>query len=117
ALTRQTVPNLPRPNGFTPDDMLRGAYVISPEKGAASAVVIATGAEVHVALAAKEQLGAAGEAIRVVSAPCLEAFERQSDDYRRAVLGEGIPRASIELGITLPWRGIVGDGGLTIGHD
>jgi transketolase len=117
ALTRQTVPNLGRPDGFAPDDMLRGAYVISREKGAPKAVVIATGAEVHVALAAKEHLGAAGEAIRVVSAPCLELFERQSDDYQRAVLGEGLPRASVELGITLPWRGIVGDGGLTIGHD
>ena len=117
ALTRQTVPNLPRPEGFTPEAMLRGAYVISPEKGEATAVVIATGAEVHIAVEAKKLMGPRGDSLRIVSAPCLELFERQDEAYKRQVLGRGLRRASIELGITLPWRGIVGDGGLTIGHD
>lgn len=117
ALTRQDVPKLARPDGFDPATILRGAYVLDDAEGDPAAVIIATGSEVHIAVQAKAELGDAGRRLRIVSAPCLDAFERESDDYRASVLPPGVPRASFEIGITQPWRGVVGDGGLTIGHD
>jgi transketolase len=118
ALTRQNVPPLPRPEAFDPQQMLRGAYLVSDAGGGApEAVVIATGSEVHVALEAKKLLGERGARLRVVSAPCWDAFERQDEVYRQKLLPSGVRRCSIELGITQPWRGVVGDGGLCIGHD
>jgi transketolase len=117
ALTRQNVPNLERKGEFFLDTVLRGAYVLDDADGAPTHVVIATGSEVHVAVAAKAKLGDAGRGVRVVSAPCWDAFERQDAAYKATVLPPGVPRCSFELGITQPWRGVVGDGGLTIGHD
>jgi transketolase len=118
SLTRQDVPNLSRPNGFDLGEMLRGAYVIDEaEGGAPTAVVMASGSEVSVAIEAKQKLGAKGSKLRIVSVPCLEQFEREDVAYRDAVLPPGVRRCSLELGITGPWRGWVGSGGLTIGHD
>jgi transketolase len=121
ALTRQTVPNLKRPSAFAPGDMLRGAYLVSDCDGTPDAVVIATGSEVHVAIAAQSLVAAqslmGAKKLRVVSAPCLEAFARQDQAYRDALLPPGVPRCSLEVGITAPWRAIVGLDGLTLGHD
>jgi transketolase len=118
ALTRHSVPNLPRPDGFTPELMLRGAYVLSePAGGKLDAVLVATGSEVSVAYEACKLLAAEGKRIRLVSAPCWSAFERQDAAYRAEVLPPGVPRASFELGVTGPWRGVVGERGLCIGHD
>jgi transketolase len=95
-----------------------GAYVIAEaDGGAPGAVVVATGSEVDVALAAKKLLGDAGKSLRVVSAPCWEAFERQDAAWRERVLPRGVRRAVIELGRTRGWRGVAGDAGLVIGHD
>ncbi|MBM4374613.1 MAG: transketolase [Deltaproteobacteria bacterium] len=117
ALTRQNLPMLDRPSGFKPRDMLRGAYVVSEESGTLDAVVLATGSEVSVAVAAKQALGERGRGVRVVSVLCWEQFQREDSSYRDRVLPRGIRRASVELGITGPWRGIVGDDGLALGHD
>lgn len=118
ALTRQKVPNLERDAGFDPRQILRGAYVLREATGGKPDVVlIATGSEVHLAVAAREPLEKAGRHVRVVSAPCLERFERQDAAYRAAVLPEGVRRVSIEAGRTPPWLGIVGAGGLAIGID
>jgi transketolase len=118
ALTRQTVPNLPRPEGFDNRSMLRGAYVMAEATGGApTLVLIATGSEVALAVAAKTTLEAEGERVRVVSAPCWDAFQREDMAYRDAVLPRGVGRVVIELGVSEPWRGVVGDGGLVIGHD
>jgi len=117
ALTRQTVPALPRAEDFDREVMLRGAYVLDDARGMPDAVVIASGSEVHVALDAKHKLGPAGQGVRIVSAPCWQEFERQDEAYRNSVLPRGTPRAVIELGITQPWRGVVGDDGLVIGID
>ncbi|MBK8256971.1 MAG: transketolase [Polyangiaceae bacterium] len=116
ALSRQGLKNLPRPDGFDPKVMLRGAYVIA-DAADPTVVLIATGSEVSLAVSAKALLDASGERVRVVSALCLEQFGRQDADYRNSVLPPGVPRVSIELGVTTPWRSIVGDAGLTIGHD
>ncbi len=117
ALSRQKLPNVPRAAGFDPKDMLRGAYTLADAAGAPTLVLIATGSEVEVALGAKKLLEAEGDRVRVVSAPCLEQFRREDAAYRDSVLPPGVPRVSIEIGVTAPWHAIVGDTGLVIGHD
>jgi transketolase len=117
ALTRQKVANIPRPEGFDARSMLRGAYVLADAEGAPTLVILATGSEVEVAVAAKKQLDAAGERVRVVSVPCLDQFEREDAAYRSQVLPSGVPAVVIEIGVSAPWRGVVGQGGLVIGRD
>ncbi|MSP23865.1 MAG: transketolase [Myxococcales bacterium] len=117
SLTRQNVPKLTRPPGFKPNDLLRGAYILDEATAPLAAVLIATGAEVGVAVGAKRALGERGDGLRIVSAPCWEQFEREPHDYQLAILPHGIRRCSVELGITAFWRGVVGLDGLALGHD
>jgi transketolase len=117
ALTRQKVANIPRPQGFDARLMLRGAYTLADAAGAPTLVIIATGSEVEVAIGAKKILDAAGERTRVVSAPCWSQFEREDAAYRDAVLPPGVRRVVLEIGVTQPWRGVVGEHGLVIGRD
>ena len=117
ALSRQKLANIPRPAGFDNRTMLRGAYVLADAEGAPTVVIVATGSEVEVAIGAKKLLDAQGERVRVVSAPCWSLFERQDAAYRESVLLEGVRRVVIEIGVTAPWRGVAGEGGLVIGHD
>jgi transketolase len=116
ALSRQKLANIPRPEGFDNRTMLRGAYVIADSKDP-TVVFIATGSEVEIAVGAKKILDAEGARVRVVSAPCWNAFERQDQAYRDEVLPPGVRRVAIEIGVTEPWRGVVGPGGIVIGHD
>jgi transketolase len=109
-LTRQAVPVLDRDAGGT----VRGGYVL---RDGTDAVLVATGSEVWVAAAAADLLAAGGVSLRVVSLPCWEAFFEQDDVYRRSVLGEGMPIASLEAASTFGWERIVGAGGLTLGID
>jgi transketolase len=118
ALTRQKVPNIARAEGFDPQSMLRGAYVIAEAPGGApTVVVIATGSEVSLAIEAKGLLESGGERVRVVSGLCWSQFERQDAAYRESILPRGVPRVAIEIGVTAPWRGVVGESGLVIGCD
>src|SRR4029079_12582444 len=92
-------------------DIARGGYVLADFAGAPAArraIVIATGSEVPLALGARESLAREGVAVRVVSMPCTQAFDRQDDAYRRAVLPRGIPRLAVEAGTTEGWRKYVG---------
>ena len=109
-LTRQAVPVLDRPAGGT----RRGGYVL---RDGTDAVLVATGSEVWVALGAAELLAANRVSVRVVSLPCWEVFFAQDQAYRRGVLGEGMPIASVEAGATFGWERIVGRDGLAIGID
>ena len=109
--TRQGVPVLDRSG--REGGVARGAYVLREGE---EAVVIATGSEVSVALEAAHLL-AATHSIRVVSMPCVELFLEQSEDYRREVLGDGLPVASVEAGSTLGWSRFTGREGLNIGID
>jgi transketolase len=111
-LTRQTVPVLDR-TGMS-GQVARGAYVM---REGSDAVLLATGSEVWVALEAAEMLAGEGVSLRVVSMPCWEAFAQQDADYRATVLGDGIPRASLEAAATFGWERWVGEDGLTIGID
>jgi transketolase len=72
---------------------------------------------VWIALAAAEILAAEGRSVRVVSLPCWEAFFTQDPSYRRQVLGEGLPVASLEAATSFGWERIVGSDGLAIGID
>ncbi|MCB2223067.1 MAG: transketolase [Actinobacteria bacterium] len=109
ALTRQGVPEFER----EPGSAHRGGYVV---RDGGDAVLVATGSEVGLALAAAGLLDADGVSLRVVSMPCVEVFEGQDDAYRASVLPPGVPVASIEAGSTFGWAGIVG-AGLSIGID
>ncbi|MFQ5948153.1 MAG: transketolase [Acidimicrobiia bacterium] len=112
ALTRQALPVLDRSGreGL----VRRGGYVI---RDGEDMVLVATGSEVWVALEAAVLLAGDGISVRVVSLPCWEAFFAQEEGYRRSVLGEGLPRASLEAAATLGWERITGTGGLQIGID
>ncbi len=121
ALTRQNIPVFPRgEDGFaTTDGVAKGAYVlIDAEGGEPDVILIATGSEVQLAVAAREVLAADGIRARVVSAPSLEWFAEQDAAYRESVLPSAVAaRVSVEAGSTALWRGVVGDTGRTVGID
>jgi transketolase len=97
----------------------RGAYVLADWDGTAAkrVIIIATGSEVALAMGARAALAADGVAARVVSMPCTSAFDRQSSEYRDAVLPRGVPRVAVEAGITDYWRKYVGLDGAVVGID
>jgi transketolase len=87
----------------------RGGYVLAEADGGKPRVlIIATGSEVPLAMAAREQLQREGVAVRVVSMPCTLLFDAQDAAYRAAVLPAGVPRVAIEAGVTTGWRKYVG---------
>jgi transketolase len=116
ALSRQKLPELERPANFDPDRVLDGAYVLADAEKP-ELTLIASGSEVHVAVAAKKILDQKGHPTRVVSAPCWEAFATKPSEQIERVLGAGTRRVSIEAGRSLPWRAVVGERGITIGLD
>ena len=116
-LTRQALPNLPRPDGFEPKSILRGAYVVVDAPAPLDYVLIASGSEVGVALEARALLERQGKKVRVVSVPCWDAFARLPATEQEEVLGRGVRRVTIEAGATAGWRGVAGLDGVTIGLD
>ncbi|MBM9458956.1 transketolase [Nocardioides sp. zg-536] len=120
-LSRQAVPTFPRGvDGFaTTDDVAKGGYVLlDAEGGEPDVVLIATGSEVQLAVAAREQLAAEGIAARVVSLPCQEWFEAQTQAYRDIVIPPTVKaRVSVEAGVKQGWREYVGDAGRIVSID
>ncbi len=119
ALTRQAVPTIDRERYAAADGVARGAYVLAEASGGDSGtpdlILIATGSEVSIALDARERLEAEGLCTRVVSMPCREWFERQDDGYRAEVLPPHVhARVSVEAGVALGWRDMVGDAGRSV---
>ncbi|MDC7689257.1 transketolase [Vogesella indigofera] len=94
----------------------KGGYVLR-DAANPQAVLIATGSEVELALKAQEVLAADGIAVRVVSMPCTNAFDKQDKAYIASVLPAGVPRIAIEAGVTDGWRKYVGLEGEVIGID
>jgi transketolase len=123
ALTRQNIPVFDRGEGEATgstfahaSNTAKGAYtLIDAANGAPDVIFIATGSEVQLAVAAREQLAGQGIHARVVSAPCLEWFYEQPAAYQESVLPSSVKaRVSIEAGISLTWDKIVGSHGRSV---
>jgi transketolase len=111
SLTRQNLPTLRREHK-TKNLTAQGAYVLADAEGKRQAILLATGSEVEIAMAARTLLQAEGIGTRVVSMPCWELFEEQDDSYRRRVLPAGPVRVAVEAGIRFGWdRWLYGERG------
>jgi transketolase len=114
-LTRQNLPFLSAENSSS---CKFGGYVISAEDSAKKldVVIIATGSEVSIAIESKEKLHNDGINVRVVSMPCAELFEKQSEEYKNQILGDkNILKVAIEAGISQSWHRYIGQDGIFIG--
>jgi transketolase len=118
-LTRQKLPTFDREKVAPAAGLSRGAYVLSEATGGAPrAILLATGSEVSLAMAAQERLQTEGIPTRVVSMPCWEIFVEQPPEYRESVLPAAVTaRVSIEAGTTLGWHRWIGSQGVAIGLD
>ncbi len=115
-LTRQNIPNLKEvPVADRRAGTLKGGYVLIKETSELEAIILATGSELHLAVEAAKELGSG---VRVVSMPCWERFDRQSQAYQDEVLPPSCAkRVSIEAGVTLAWPRYTGMAGKCIGTD
>ena len=116
ALTRQGLPALRKV--FEDDNLCaRGAYELAgTDNGDDAAVsIFASGSEVSIAIAAKEALDALNIPTRVVSVPCFELFERQSEDYKTELVGTSPVRVGVEAAIRLGWDRFIGENGIFVG--
>jgi len=116
-LTRQVVPTFDRTTLGAASGVARGAYVLAEAAGGPPDVLLlATGSEVQLVLAAREELAAEGVRARVISMPCWELFDRQPQEYRDEVLPPSVKaRVGVEQASTLGWDRYVGDAGTVIG--
>jgi transketolase len=113
ALTRQGVPTLRTEH--TDDNLsAKGAYVLAEASGERAVTLLATGSEVHLAMAARDTLEGEGVGCAVVSMPCWELFDAQDAAYRDAVLGSA-PRVACEAAVRLGWDAYIGPGGGFVG--
>jgi transketolase len=113
-LSRQNVPTFPRgADGYSDtSNVHRGGYVLLDTDGVPDVVLVGTGSEVQLAVKARELLAAEGVAARVVSMPCREWYDAQEEAYRETVIPPGVKaRVSVEAGIAMGWREVVGDHG------
>jgi transketolase len=118
-LTRQNIPTYPRgvddegQTWATTEDVARGAYVLlEADGGSPDVILIGTGSEVQLAVQARALLAEKGISARVVSMPCREWFDKQDASYRDTVLPPIVKaRVSVEAGIAMGWRDIVGSTG------
>jgi transketolase len=115
ALTRQNLPHLP---GSSIEGVAKGAYVLRDSAGTPEIILIGTGSELSLCLAAAEQLIADGHSVRVVSMPCWELFEEQDAAYKEAVLPAAVAkRVAVEAGVSYGWQRYVGAEGEIIALD
>jgi transketolase len=118
-LSRQNLPILDRTKYADPANtksgVAQGAYVIRNCDGQPKALILATGSEVAISITAAEQLESKGIPVRVISFPCFEWFEQQSESYRNSILPDEVPvRVSVEAGIAQPWYKYLGSSGKAI---
>jgi transketolase len=123
AFTRQKLPTLAGTADLAREGLRRGGYVLRPASteaggGLPDVVLVGTGSELQLCIAAAESLEAEGIAARVVSLPCWERFDAQDSSYRDEVLPPGVRRrVSVEAGVPFGWERWVGDEGAIIGVD
>jgi transketolase len=113
ALTRQDIPILDGTREKAAEGVSRGGYVLAEAStGNPEVLLIGTGSELQLAVAAREALEADGVPTRVVSMPCLDWFESQDQDYRDVVLPPTVKaRVSVEAGLAISWYRLLGDAG------
>ncbi len=117
-LSRQNLPVWDRAVVAQASGLRRGGYVLRDAVGEPEVILIATGSEVSVAMAAQDELARGGVRARLVSMPCWEAFAAQPADYRAEVLPPSVrARVSVEAGVTLGWSTWIGDLGEAVGVD
>jgi transketolase len=116
-LSRQNLRTVDRSTHGAASGVDKGAYILKDGSAAPRVVIIATGSEVGIALDAQIALEAEGIATRVVSAPCLEWFNEETESYRSSVIPTTALRVSVEAGIAQGWREYVGDKGIVISLD
>ena len=93
----------------------RGGYVMADTEGTPDVIIIATGSEVEVAIEARQQLAQQGVFARVVSMPCREWFDEQSEQYRESVLPSSVAaRVSVEAGVAMSWHDLLGSAGRAV---
>ncbi|SCF01448.1 transketolase [Micromonospora coriariae] len=116
ALSRQPLPTLDRDVLGGAEGVAKGGYVLAEaSNGKPQVIIVGTGSEVQLCLTARERLEADGTPTRVVSMPCQEWFYEQDEAYRESVLPRGVKaRVSVEAGIAMSWRGVVGDLGESV---
>ncbi len=115
-LSRQKLPVLDRSQYPPAEGLSQGAYVLADAAGKPDLILIGSGSEVHVALEAGRRLTQEGVAVRVVSMPSWELFEKTSPEYRRQVLPRDVKaRVAIEAGLPFGWERYVGENGAVIG--
>jgi len=115
-LSRQNLPFVKRDTS-TIEAIAKGGYILRESEQAPQAIILATGSEVALALQAQEQLATRDIHVRVVSMPCTEVFEAQSDAWRDEVLPAHLPKVAVEAGSTLGWYKYVGSQGAVVGLD
>ena len=114
-LSRQNLPVVDRALHASAEGVAKGAYILKDSDGTPDVILIATGSEVQYALGAQTALASEGIKARVVSAPCIEWFNEQTDAYKESVLPSAVKaRVSVEAGIALGWRELVGDAGVSV---
>ncbi|MFZ4099398.1 MAG: transketolase [Chlamydiia bacterium] len=118
-LTRQNLPTLPACDRSFADGVGRGAYILLDAKDKElDFTLFATGSELHLAVDVARELERRGKAVRVVSMPCWELFNRQPKEYRERIIGGNLgQRVSIEAGSELGWERYIGRDGLAIGME
>lgn len=114
ALTRQNLPTV-RTTHTDENKSAYGAYELATSDGDAKVTIFASGSEVEIALKARDLLAAKGVAARVVSVPCFELFEAQSESYKDSVIGDAPVKVAIEAGLRLGWDRFIGLDGIFIG--
>ena len=115
-LSRQTLPAQPR-DAAAETAIANGGYVLSEPATPPAAVLVATGSEVALAVAARDLLAAGNIPVRVVSIPCREAFERLAPADQAKVIDRALPHVAVEAGATRGWRAVVGFAGAVVGLD
>jgi transketolase len=115
ALTRQNIPVWDRTKFASAEGAAKGAYTLLDTEGTPDVILMGSGSEVQLAVQAAEALAGEGVKARVVSVPSIEWFDEQDEDYRESVLPKAVKaRVSVEAGIGLSWRDLVGDAGVSV---
>ncbi len=115
ALSRQNLPEQKRDEA-SQQNIYRGGYILEAAENP-DLVLLATGSEVSLIVAAAKELRGQGKRVQLVSVPCLDIFLRQDQDYRRQVLRGDAPKLAVEAGVTSPWYQLVGSRGAVLGLD